>query len=114
MKDLEPTGIHFLGMGVSGGEEGALWGPSLMPGGNQEAYRALEPVLLRIAARPPDDAPCVTWVGERGAGHFVKMVHNGIEYAEMQMIAEAYDLLRNVADLDNRAIKEVFVGYDRG
>jgi 6-phosphogluconate dehydrogenase len=114
MKDLAPTGIHFLGMGVSGGEEGALWGPSLMPGGDQGAYRALEPILTRIAAKSEDDGPCVTWVGERGAGHFVKMVHNGIEYAVMQLIAEAYDLLRNVAGLDNKAAKAVFEGYNRG
>jgi 6-phosphogluconate dehydrogenase len=114
MTELAPTGIHFLGMGVSGGEEGALWGPSLMPGGNLDAYRELEPILVRIAAKSSDDGPCVTWVGERGAGHFVKMVHNGIEYAMMQMIAEAYDLLRSVAGLDNLAIKDVFEAYGRG
>jgi 6-phosphogluconate dehydrogenase len=114
MTEIAPTGIHFLGMGVSGGEEGALWGPSLMPGGDPEAYRQLEPVLVRIAARSSDDGPCVTWVGERGAGHFVKMVHNGIEYAMMQMIAEVYDLLRSVAGLDNLAAKDVFEGYGRG
>lgn len=114
MKELAPTGIHFLGMGVSGGEEGALWGPSLMPGGDRGAYQAIEPILLRIAAKPPDDAPCVTWVGERGAGHFVKMVHNGIEYAAMQMIAEAYDLLRNVVAFDNQATKAVFEELNRG
>jgi 6-phosphogluconate dehydrogenase len=114
MTEVAPTGIHFLGMGVSGGEEGALWGPSLMPGGDLNAYREIEPILLRIAAKSSDDGPCVTWVGERGAGHFVKMVHNGIEYAMMQLIAEAYDLLRSVAGLDNLAAKDVFEGYGRG
>ena len=114
MTELAPTGIHFLGMGVSGGEEGALWGPSLMPGGDPAAYREIEPILVQIAARSSDDGPCVTWVGERGAGHFVKMVHNGIEYAMMQMIAEAYDLLRSVAGLDNLAVKDVFQAYGRG
>ncbi len=111
---LAPTGLRFLGMGVSGGEEGALWGPSLMPGGDLEGYRALEPILLRIAAKPPDDDPCVTFIGPRGAGHFVKMVHNGIEYADMQLIAEAYDLLRSVGKLDNQAAKKVFEDYGRG
>ncbi len=114
MAELARTGIRFLGMGVSGGEEGALWGPSLMPGGDQTAYQAVEPILMAIAAKPPDDAPCVTWVGARGAGHFVKMVHNGIEYAVMQMIAETYDLLRHVAALDNAAIKAAFEEYGRG
>jgi 6-phosphogluconate dehydrogenase len=112
--ELAPTGIEFFGMGVSGGEHGALWGPSMMPGGDPEAYRHLEPILTRIAASTPDDGPCVTWIGYRGAGHFVKMVHNGIEYADMQLIAETYDLLRNVAGLDNRATKEVFERYDEG
>ena len=81
--DVAPTGIHFFGMGVSGGEEGALWGPSLMPGGDRAAYQYLEPILTKIAART-DDGPCVTYVGDKGAGHFVKMVHNGIEYGDMQ------------------------------
>jgi 6-phosphogluconate dehydrogenase len=113
-RELEPTGIRLLGMGVSGGEEGALWGPSLMPGGDREAYRLLAPILVRIAAKPEDDEPCVTWVGERGAGHFVKMVHNGIEYGDMQLIAETYDLLRHVGGLDNQAIREVFEDYNGG
>src|SRR5438067_8643870 len=85
-RELRPTGIKFFGMGVSGGEEGALWGPSLMPGGDQEAYRHLEPIFSKVAAKTPDDGPCVTYIGSKGAGHFVKMVHNGIEYGDMQLI----------------------------
>lgn len=91
--ELEPTGLGFMGMGVSGGEEGALHGPSLMPGGTASAYQELEPILTKIAAQV-DDGPCVTYIGPRGAGHYVKMVHNGIEYGDMQLIAEAYDLLK--------------------
>src|ERR1019366_4730393 len=80
-RELAPTGIKFFGMGVSGGEEGALWGPSLMPGGDPESYKVLEPILKKIAAKPDDgDGACVTYIGSGGAGHFVKMVHNGIEY----------------------------------
>ena len=90
---LKEQGIHFVGMGVSGGEEGALNGPSIMPGGSTESYRALGPMLETIAAQV-DGTPCCTHVGPDGAGHFVKMVHNGIEYSDMQLIAEAYDLLR--------------------
>ncbi|MEQ8960305.1 MAG: NAD(P)-binding domain-containing protein, partial [Coleofasciculus sp. C2-GNP5-27] len=87
-KDLEATGLGFVGMGVSGGEEGALHGPSLMPGGTDTAYQELEPILTKIAAQV-DDGPCVTYIGPGGAGHYVKMVHNGIEYGDMQLIAEA-------------------------
>ena len=106
---LKPTGIKFFGMGVSGGEEGALWGPSIMPGGDKEAYSHLKPILEKIAAKAPSDGvPCVTYCGERSAGHFVKMVHNGIEYGDMQLIAEAYDLLKNVGGLDNKALEDVF------
>ena len=90
---LREAGIHFVGMGVSGGEEGALNGPSIMPGGAPEFYETLGPILEDIAAQV-DGVPCTTYVGPDGAGHFVKMVHNGIEYADMQLIAEAYDLLR--------------------
>jgi 6-phosphogluconate dehydrogenase len=111
---LRPTGIRFFGMGVSGGEEGALWGPSLMPGGDEESYKHLEPILKKIAAKTPDDGPCVTYVGDRGAGHFVKMVHNGIEYGDMQLIAEAYDLMKNVAGLNNRQLKDVFNTWNQG
>jgi 6-phosphogluconate dehydrogenase len=108
-KELAPTGIKFFGMGVSGGEEGALWGPSLMPGGDKESYEHLKPVLDKIAAKAPSDGvPCVTYCGDGGAGHFVKMVHNGIEYGDMQLIAEAYDLLKNVGGLTNAQLKDVF------
>lgn len=94
-KELEPKGIMFMGMGVSGGEEGARNGPSLMPGSSREAYSLMEPILTKIAAQV-DDGPCVTYVGELGAGNYVKMVHNGIEYGDMQLIAEAYDILKTV------------------
>ena len=106
-KHLESQGFGFLGMGVSGGEEGALHGPSLMPGGTASSYRQLEPVLTKIAAQTKDGA-CVTYLGKDGAGHYVKMVHNGIEYGDMQLIAEAYDLMKNALDLDNREIQAIF------
>ena len=92
-RDLSAKGLHFVGTGVSGGEEGALLGPSIMPGGSEESYRKLGPIFEKIAAQV-DGTPCCTHVGPGAAGHFVKMVHNGIEYADMQLIAEAYDLLR--------------------
>jgi 6-phosphogluconate dehydrogenase len=115
VKDLAPTGIKFFGMGVSGGEEGALWGPSLMPGGDEQSYKFLEPILTKIAANADDgDGPCVTYLGSGGSGHFVKMVHNGIEYGDMQLIAEAYDLLKNVGGLSNKEIKDVFVEWNNG
>ncbi|WP_410222849.1 NAD(P)-binding domain-containing protein, partial [Limnospira platensis] len=110
-KELEATGLGFMGMGVSGGEEGALWGPSLMPGGTQNSYQALEPILTKIAAQV-DDGPCVTYIGAGGAGHYVKMVHNGIEYGDMQLIAEAYDLLRNVIGLNEQQLYEVFAEWN--
>jgi 6-phosphogluconate dehydrogenase len=106
-KDLESTGLGFMGMGVSGGEEGALKGPSLMPGGTEAGYRDLEPILVKIAAQV-DDGPCVTYVGPGGAGHYVKMVHNGIEYGDMQLIAEAYDLMKNTLNLTGEELHEVF------
>ena len=106
-RDLESTGLGFVGMGVSGGEEGALKGPSLMPGGTKAAYEELEPILTKIAAQV-DDGPCVTFVGPGGAGHYVKMVHNGIEYGDMQLIAEAYDIMKNALGLSNEELHEVF------
>src|SRR5689334_9256042 len=112
-KELAPTGLKFFGMGVSGGEEGALWGPSLMPGGDEESYKHLEPILTKIAAKS-DSGPCVTYIGARGAGHFVKMCHNGIEYGDMQLIAESYDLLKHVAGLDNAALQQVFTEWNQG
>jgi 6-phosphogluconate dehydrogenase len=107
------AGLRFLGVGVSGGEEGARNGPSLMPGGDREAYAALQPTFEAIAAKT-DSGPCVTHVGPGGAGHFVKMVHNGIEYADMQLIAEAYDVLRRVGGLGPEALAEVFAEWNRG
>ncbi|MFT3788439.1 MAG: NAD(P)-binding domain-containing protein [Tepidisphaeraceae bacterium] len=111
---LRPTGIKFFGMGVSGGEEGARHGPALMPGGDRDSYNYLKPILDKIAAKAPSDGvPCVTYCGERSAGHFVKMVHNGIEYGDMQLIAEAYDLLKNVAGLSNAQLEEVFGEWNK-
>ncbi|MFH7243935.1 MAG: NADP-dependent phosphogluconate dehydrogenase [Spirulina sp.] len=110
-KDLESTGLRFIGMGVSGGEEGALNGPSLMPGGTRAAYDSIEPIVQKIAAQV-DDGPCVTYIGPRGAGHYVKMVHNGIEYGDMQLIAEAYDLMKSVLGLDHNQLYEVFANWN--
>jgi 6-phosphogluconate dehydrogenase len=110
---LRESGIHFVGMGVSGGEEGALNGPSIMPGGSAESYKSLGPMLDAIAAKV-DGVPCATHVGPDGAGHFVKMVHNGIEYADMQLIAEAYDLLRHVGGYEPAEIAEIFRTWNRG
>ncbi|WP_438290088.1 NADP-dependent phosphogluconate dehydrogenase [Streptomyces sp. HUAS TT7] len=113
-RELRERGIHFVGVGISGGEEGALHGPSIMPGGSAESYDSLGPLLERIAAKAPDGTPCVTHVGPDGAGHFVKMVHNGIEYADMQLIAEAYHLLRTVAGYSPAKIAETFRGWNTG
>ncbi|HET9655471.1 MAG TPA: NADP-dependent phosphogluconate dehydrogenase [Kineosporiaceae bacterium] len=110
---LRERGLHFVGTGISGGEEGALLGPSIMPGGSKEAYAALGPLLESIAAQV-DGVPCCTHVGADGAGHFVKMVHNGIEYADMQLIGEAYDLLRHGAGLEVPQIAEVFRQWNTG
>jgi 6-phosphogluconate dehydrogenase len=110
---LRERGLHFVGAGISGGEEGALHGPSIMPGGSAESYSSLGPLLESIAAQV-DGAPCCTHVGPDGAGHFVKMVHNGIEYADMQLIAEAYDLLRSAAGLSPAEIADVFREWNRG
>ncbi|MFD0888403.1 NADP-dependent phosphogluconate dehydrogenase, partial [Streptosporangium algeriense] len=110
---LRERGIHFVGAGVSGGEEGALLGPSIMPGGSKESYAALGPLFEDIAAKV-DGVPCCTHIGPDGAGHFVKMVHNGIEYADMQLIAEAYDLLRQGAGLEPARLAEVFDEWNRG
>ena len=110
---LQERGLHFVGVGISGGEEGALHGPSIMPGGSVEAYEALAPMFTDIAATV-DGVPCVTHIGPDGAGHFVKMVHNGIEYADMQLIAEAYDLLRQAAGLAPAQIAEVFRRWNDG
>src|SRR5438445_88761 len=110
---LRGRGIHFVGTGVSGGEEGALLGPSIMAGGPEEAYAAVGPLLEAISAKV-DGTPCCTHVGPDGAGHFVKMVHNGIEYADMQLIAEAYDLLRQALDAPPSELAEIFREWNRG
>jgi 6-phosphogluconate dehydrogenase len=112
-KQYAEAGLHFFGVGVSGGEEGARYGPSIMPGGNREAYQSIRPIFESIAART-DSGPCVTYVGPDGAGHFVKMVHNGIEYADMQFIAEIYDLLRRVGGLEPDGLAEVFGQWNQG
>lgn len=110
-RELEPLGFRFIGMGVSGGEEGALNGPSMMPGGTKSSYEYLEPILTKIAAQV-DDGPCVTYIGPGGAGHYVKMVHNGIEYGDMQLIAEAYDLLKNTLGLNEQQLHEIFTEWN--
>ena len=112
-KEVSEKGIHFVGAGISGGEEGALKGPSIMPGGTKEAYATLGPILETIAA-VAEGEPCVTHIGSDGAGHFVKMIHNGIEYADMQLIAEAYDLLRQSGGFSPEEIAEIFTEWNRG
>jgi 6-phosphogluconate dehydrogenase len=112
IQEWRERGIHFMGMGVSGGESGALWGPSLMPGGNESVWRQVKPILESIAARAEDGAPCVAWMGRGGAGHYVKMVHNGIEYGDMQLIAEIYDLLHRGAGISNAELAEIFAGWN--
>ncbi len=112
--ELAAAGFHFVGMGVSGGEEGALRGPSLMPGGPREAWEALAPVLRAIAAKAEDSDPCVAYMGPRGAGHYVKMIHNGIEYGDMQLIAEVYDVLGRAAGMPAREIADVFAAWNEG
>jgi len=113
-RSLRERGILFVGTGVSGGEEGALEGPSIMPGGNPDAWPLIEPVFKAIAAKAPDGRPCCEWVGDEGAGHYVKMVHNGIEYGDMQMIAEAYALLRELAVVEPAEMSAVFAEWNRG
>lgn len=110
---VNERGILYMGMGVSGGEEGARFGPSLMPGGPREAYDRVSDILEAAAAQV-DDGPCVTYIGPGGAGNYVKMVHNGIEYGDMQLIAEAYDLLKNVGGLSNDELHEVFAEWNKG
>lgn len=113
LRELEKEGILYLGMGVSGGEYGALHGPSLMPGGTKQAYQLVEKVLLDIAAKT-EDGPCCTYVGDGSAGHFVKMVHNGIEYSIMQSIAEVYDVMRKALKLSSNQIGEIFEDWNKG
>ncbi|MHA6484639.1 NADP-dependent phosphogluconate dehydrogenase [Paenibacillus sp. strain BS8-2] len=112
-KELEEKGFRFIGTGVSGGEEGALKGPSIMPGGQRSAYELVEPILTAISAKVGDEA-CCTYIGPDGAGHYVKMVHNGIEYGDMQLICEAYDLLKNVLDVSAEELHEIFAEWNKG
>lgn len=111
---LDESGINFIGMGVSGGEKGALEGPSLMPGGQKEAYQLVEPILKQIAAKAKDGEPCVTYIGPNGAGHYVKMVHNGIEYGDMELISESYFLMRNLLGMSVDEIAAVFEEWRHG
>ncbi|MHC4091951.1 MAG: decarboxylating NADP(+)-dependent phosphogluconate dehydrogenase [Planctomycetota bacterium] len=115
-KYVEEHGLLFVGTGVSGGEEGALKGPSMMPGGSERAWPIVKPIFQAIAAKvgPNQDIPCCEWVGPRGAGHYVKMVHNGIEYGDMQLICEAYLMLREAAGLNNTELYDVFAEWNRG
>ncbi|MCP1132801.1 NADP-dependent phosphogluconate dehydrogenase [Paenibacillus polysaccharolyticus] len=112
-KELEDKGIRFIGTGVSGGEEGALKGPSIMPGGQESAYKLVEPILTAISAKVGDD-PCCTYIGPDGAGHYVKMVHNGIEYGDMQLIGEAYHLLKSVLNVSVEELHEIFTEWNQG
>lgn len=112
-KELQAQGFRFIGAGVSGGEEGALKGPAIMPGGQKDAYELVEPILTAISAKVDGD-PCSTYIGEDGAGHYVKMVHNGIEYGDMQLIGEAYQLLKDVLGLDTNELHEIFSEWNRG
>ena len=113
-RELEARGFHYIGTGVSGGEEGALWGPAIMPGGQVEAWAAVAPIFRAIAAKADDGEPCVDYMGPRGAGHYVKMVHNGIEYGDMQLIAETYDLLHRGLGLTAAELRDVFAEWNAG
>src|SRR5947208_2411503 len=112
-RDLEGKGIHYIGCGVTGGEEGALKGPSLMPGGSRESYEIIAPIFRKIAAQV-DGEPCSRYMGPDGAGHYVKMVHNGIEYGDMQLICEAYAILKNVVGMDDKQLVETFTEWNKG
>lgn len=113
-EELANSGINFIGTGVSGGEEGALKGPSIMPGGQKEAYELVAPILEKISAKAEDGEPCVTYIGPNGAGHYVKMVHNGIEYGDMQLIAESYDLMKQILGLSVDEMAEIFKEWNEG
>ncbi|POR54465.1 6-phosphogluconate dehydrogenase (decarboxylating) [Paraburkholderia eburnea] len=114
-QELAKAGLHFIGTGVSGGEEGALKGPSIMPGGQRDAYDLVAPILTEIAAKAPADGePCVAYMGPDGAGHYVKMVHNGIEYGDMQLIAESYAVLKQVVGLSNEELGKVYTEWNQG
>src|ERR671923_969171 len=112
-KDLEGKGIHYVGCGVSGGEEGALKGPSLMPGGSRESWEIIAPIFRKIAAQV-DGEPCCRYMGPDGAGHYVKMVHNGIEYGDMQLICEAYAILKDVLGMSVKELADTFTEWNKG
>ena len=113
-KYVEEKGLLYIGTGVSGGEEGALHGPSIMPGGSKEAWPEVKPIFQAIAAKVDDGVPCCDWVGENGAGHFVKMVHNGIEYGDMQLICEAYQIMKDYVGLSYEEMYEIFGEWNKG
>ncbi|MCF6766923.1 decarboxylating NADP(+)-dependent phosphogluconate dehydrogenase [Thiotrichales bacterium 19S11-10] len=113
VKMLAEKDIYFVGSGVSGGEEGARFGPSLMPGGNEKAWPIIQPIFQAIAAKTADGEPCCQWVGDGGSGHFVKMVHNGIEYGDMQLICEAYHLLKQLHNMDNQGLSDTFKSWNK-
>ncbi len=113
-KEVEEKGLLFIGTGVSGGEEGALKGPSIMPGGSKEAWQYVKPIFQKIAAKVTDGSPCCEWVGNDGAGHFVKMVHNGIEYGDMQLISEAYYIMKHALGLSAKEMHDVFAEWNKG
>lgn len=113
-KEAEAKGLLYIGTGVSGGEEGALNGPSIMQGGNEAAWPEVKVLFQSIAAKAEDGKPCCDWIGKGGAGHFVKMVHNGIEYGDMQLISEVYDIMRKYGGMDASEISEVFTGWNKG
>jgi 6-phosphogluconate dehydrogenase len=113
-KYVEEKGLLYIGTGVSGGEEGALRGPSIMPGGSPAAWEHVKPIFQAIAAKAPDGSPCCDWVGNNGAGHFIKMVHNGIEYGDMQMICEAYSLMKNMLGMTSKEMEAAFHDWNRG
>ncbi|MCK4490336.1 MAG: decarboxylating NADP(+)-dependent phosphogluconate dehydrogenase, partial [Anaerolineales bacterium] len=111
---VESKGLLYIGTGVSGGEEGARFGPSIMPGGSPEAWLHVKDIFQAISAKVDGGVPCCDWVGENGAGHYVKMTHNGIEYGDMQLICEAYDLMKNFLGMDNQEMQEVFTNWNEG
>ncbi|MEM8861544.1 MAG: decarboxylating NADP(+)-dependent phosphogluconate dehydrogenase, partial [Chloroflexota bacterium] len=113
-KKVEDAGLLYIGTGVSGGEEGARFGPSIMPGGSEEAWPHVKPIFQAIAAKVADGTPCCDWVGADGAGHFVKMVHNGIEYGDMQLICEAYHFMKSVLGMSNNEMSETFAKWNAG
>jgi 6-phosphogluconate dehydrogenase len=114
LKKAEEAGLLYVGAGVSGGEEGALKGPSIMPGGSEAAWEEVKPIFQGICARTDSGEPCCDWVGSGGAGHFVKMVHNGIEYGDMQMICETYQMMRSALELSNEEMEEIFTEWNKG